>query len=115
MAQAGSGQQAPIKVLGVDHIVLRVKDVQRSVDWYQRVLGLAPVRLAEWQVGRLDPMWWCYFLPRQRQRLHPVPSGCSLAMVQAPVGGAVLVRGASMSAQAVEMSEAVCVCGCPFA
>jgi len=40
-----------VEVLAMDHIVLRVSDVQRSLDWYTRVLGLEAVRLEEWHAG----------------------------------------------------------------
>ncbi len=37
--------------LALDHVVLEVRDVEASVSFYRRVLGLAPVRLAQWQRG----------------------------------------------------------------
>ena len=40
-----------IDVLGLDHIVLRVSDVERSLDWYTMMLGLEPVRADEWRAG----------------------------------------------------------------
>ena len=40
-----------IQVTGMDHIVLRVSDVERSLDWYTSRLGLEPVREAEWRAG----------------------------------------------------------------
>ena len=40
-----------IDVLRLDHIVLRVRDVERSLDWYTRMLGLEPVRVDEWRSG----------------------------------------------------------------
>ena len=36
----------------MDHIVLRVSDVKRSLDWYTNVLGLEPVRVDEWLDGK---------------------------------------------------------------
>jgi catechol 2,3-dioxygenase-like lactoylglutathione lyase family enzyme len=39
-------------VKGVDHIVLRVKDPIKSVQWYANTLGLQPVRLEEFQAGK---------------------------------------------------------------
>jgi catechol 2,3-dioxygenase-like lactoylglutathione lyase family enzyme len=41
----------PIRVTGLDHIVLRVADMERSVAWYRDELGLEPVRLDEWRAG----------------------------------------------------------------
>ncbi len=38
-----------IEVTGLDHIVLRVADVERSLDWYRSKLGLAGVRVEEWR------------------------------------------------------------------
>ena len=40
-----------VEVVAMDHIVLRVSDVQRSLDWYTTMLGLEPVRADEWQAG----------------------------------------------------------------
>lgn len=51
-----------MRVTGLDHVVLKVSDMERSVTWYTDVLGLEAVRLAEWRRGeapfvsmRLDP------------------------------------------------------------
>ena len=38
-----------MKVRGLDHIVLNVADVERSVAWYRDRLGLEPERLEEWR------------------------------------------------------------------
>ena len=40
-----------LDVTAMDHIVLRVSDVERSLDWYTNMLGLQPVRLNEWRAG----------------------------------------------------------------
>ena len=40
-----------VQVVAMDHIVLRVSDVKRSLDWYANELGLEPVRVEEWQAG----------------------------------------------------------------
>ncbi|MDE2892037.1 MAG: VOC family protein [Chloroflexota bacterium] len=40
-----------VEVVAMDHIVLRVSEVQRSLDWYTTMLGLEPVRLDEWRAG----------------------------------------------------------------
>ena len=37
----------------LDHIVLVVDDVERSLAWYQHHLGLAPVRVDEWRAGQV--------------------------------------------------------------
>jgi catechol 2,3-dioxygenase-like lactoylglutathione lyase family enzyme len=38
-----------MRVIGMDHIVLNVADVRRSLDFYVGVLGLAPERVDEWE------------------------------------------------------------------
>jgi len=40
-----------MKVVGHDHIVLRVADAERSLEFYAGALGLAPERLEEWRAG----------------------------------------------------------------
>lgn len=40
-----------IRVVGFDHLVLRVADVERSLDWYTGLLGLAGERVEEWRRG----------------------------------------------------------------
>ena len=40
-----------VLVMALDHIVLRVSDVERSLRWYSERLGLAPVRVDEWRAG----------------------------------------------------------------
>ncbi|MDE2966776.1 MAG: VOC family protein [Chloroflexota bacterium] len=40
-----------MQVKSIDHIVLRVADVARSLDWYTNMLGLEPVRVDEWRAG----------------------------------------------------------------
>jgi catechol 2,3-dioxygenase-like lactoylglutathione lyase family enzyme len=42
-----------VKVLGLDHIVLRVADVERSLAWYRDELGLEPERVEEWRRGEV--------------------------------------------------------------
>lgn len=36
---------------GIDHVVLKVADVRRSLDWYVERFGVSAVRLAEWEAG----------------------------------------------------------------
>lgn len=38
-------------ITGVDHIVLCVRHMERSVEWYGTHLGLAAERLDEWRAG----------------------------------------------------------------
>ena len=40
-----------LQVQALDHIVLAVADVGRSLEWYCDRLGLAPVRADEWRAG----------------------------------------------------------------
>ncbi|HEX5615673.1 MAG TPA: VOC family protein [Acidimicrobiia bacterium] len=42
-----------IRVTGLDHIVLRCADVERSLAWYTTELGLAPERVDEWRRGEV--------------------------------------------------------------
>lgn len=44
---------AVVAVEGLDHFVLDVTDVERSLRFYCGVLGLEPVRLDEWRAGRV--------------------------------------------------------------
>jgi catechol 2,3-dioxygenase-like lactoylglutathione lyase family enzyme len=38
-----------VQAVGIDHVVLKVRDVERSVQWYHDLLGLEPERLEEWR------------------------------------------------------------------
>ena len=40
-----------LRIRGLDHIVLRSPDIERSLDFYCRVLGLGEVRVEEWRAG----------------------------------------------------------------
>ncbi len=40
-----------VNVQGFDHLVLKVADPQKSIDWYRDNLGLTSEREAEWQAG----------------------------------------------------------------
>ena len=42
---------AVVRVTGLDHVVLVVADVERSLRWYRDVLGLPGVRVEEWRRG----------------------------------------------------------------
>ncbi len=44
---------APIRVTGLDHIVLDVADVERSLAFYVGQLGLTPMRVEEWRRGEI--------------------------------------------------------------
>ncbi|MEU7995622.1 VOC family protein [Micromonospora sp. NPDC049060] len=40
-----------VRVTGFDHLVLNVTDVERALDFYCGLLGLAPVRVDRWRAG----------------------------------------------------------------
>jgi len=42
-----------VRVRGLDHVVLRVADVERSLTWYCDELGCAPERVDEWRAGKI--------------------------------------------------------------
>jgi catechol 2,3-dioxygenase-like lactoylglutathione lyase family enzyme len=48
LVEASVRSQA-VHVIGFDHVVLAVADVERSLRWYMNVLGLAGVRVEEWR------------------------------------------------------------------
>jgi catechol 2,3-dioxygenase-like lactoylglutathione lyase family enzyme len=41
-----------VRILGLDHLVLRCRNVETTRAWYQRHLGLAAERLEEWRAGQ---------------------------------------------------------------
>lgn len=42
-----------VRVVGFDHLVLKVADVERSLAWYAGRLGLAGERVEEWRRGEV--------------------------------------------------------------
>jgi catechol 2,3-dioxygenase-like lactoylglutathione lyase family enzyme len=42
-----------MRVRELDHLVLNVADVERSLDWYTGLLGLAGERVDEWRAGEV--------------------------------------------------------------
>ncbi|GHF54921.1 dioxygenase [Streptomyces mashuensis] len=42
-----------MRVIGFDHLVLNVSDVERSLAFYTGPLGLEPVRVDEWRAGKV--------------------------------------------------------------
>ena len=48
-----SGDRPEFRVVDLDHIVLRVKDVERALDFYTGVLGLAPHRVEQFRAGEV--------------------------------------------------------------
>jgi catechol 2,3-dioxygenase-like lactoylglutathione lyase family enzyme len=49
--QMAAERQPLVKIREMDHIVLRVKDVHKSLRFYTEVLGLKPERVEEFQAG----------------------------------------------------------------
>ena len=47
MPATPSARPSPVEVLGLDHVVLRVADIEASLDWYRRVLGCKVERRIE--------------------------------------------------------------------
>ncbi len=43
---------APLKVIGFDHLVINTADAERALRFYCDDLGLQPVRVDEWRSGR---------------------------------------------------------------
>ncbi|MFJ4094428.1 VOC family protein [Kitasatospora sp. NPDC089913] len=43
-----------IRVKAFDHLVLNVRDIERSLDFYGGLLGLEPVRVEEWRAGKVS-------------------------------------------------------------
>ena len=70
----GSSERAPVvSVTGLDHIVLRVADVERALEFYRGELGLAGERVDAWRRGdapfpsvRVDPTTVIDFLAAER-------------------------------------------------
>jgi catechol 2,3-dioxygenase-like lactoylglutathione lyase family enzyme len=44
---------SPVRVTDLDHLVLDVADVERSLAFYVDVLGLEPMRVDEWRRGEV--------------------------------------------------------------
>jgi catechol 2,3-dioxygenase-like lactoylglutathione lyase family enzyme len=42
-----------VRATGLDHVVLTVADVERSLQWYTSELGLAGARVDEWRRGEV--------------------------------------------------------------
>jgi catechol 2,3-dioxygenase-like lactoylglutathione lyase family enzyme len=42
-----------VRTIGIDHYVLMVADVERSLAWYQEHLSLEPQRVDEWRRGEV--------------------------------------------------------------
>ena len=49
----GAGDEPAVRVIGLDHVVLIVADVEASVRWYRDVLGMSIERLEPWRRGEV--------------------------------------------------------------
>ena len=49
----GGPEAEPITVVGLDHVVLRVADPERSLRFYIDILGLEAERVEEWRAGKV--------------------------------------------------------------
>jgi catechol 2,3-dioxygenase-like lactoylglutathione lyase family enzyme len=45
-------EEAAVRVIAFDHLVLNVEDIERALDFYCGPLGLEPVRVEEWRAGK---------------------------------------------------------------
>lgn len=43
-----------MRVIALDHLVLNVADIERSLAFYTGLLGLEPVRVEEWRAGKVS-------------------------------------------------------------
>ncbi|MFJ9775664.1 VOC family protein [Kitasatospora sp. NPDC101157] len=43
-----------MRVVALDHLVLNVADIERSLAFYTGLLGLEPVRVDEWRAGKVS-------------------------------------------------------------
>lgn len=66
-----------MRVIGFDHLVLNVADVERSLDFYCGKLGLEPVRLDQWRAGavpfpsvRVSPVTVIDLVKRERREAN---------------------------------------------
>jgi catechol 2,3-dioxygenase-like lactoylglutathione lyase family enzyme len=71
-----------MRVTGLDHIVLRVADAERSLAWYTGELGLEALRVEEWRQGavpfpsvRVDAGTIVDLLPADRPPADDAPPG----------------------------------------
>ena len=54
-----------VTVTAFDHLVLRCRDIETTLAWYQNHLGLGPVRVDEWRNGEV-------FFPSLRVNAHTI-------------------------------------------
>jgi catechol 2,3-dioxygenase-like lactoylglutathione lyase family enzyme len=104
------------KATALDHLVLVVSDVERSLAWYQRHLGLSAVRVDEWRAGaapfpslRVDADTIIDFVPGEPspgwlEHLCFVVSAADLAAVRATGELTILADGPRFGARGMASS-----------
>ena len=72
--------QAGLRVTEMDHIVLCTRHVDRAIEFYERILGLAAERLAEFRAGeapfpsvRINPGTIIDLLPGIQRQINAQP------------------------------------------
>ncbi|WP_433220743.1 VOC family protein [Microtetraspora malaysiensis] len=83
--QLGRWSAPPVRITGIDHLVLTVTNIERTIDFYQRVLGMRPVTFG---AGRRALVFGTSkinlhevgseFLPRAT---HPTPGSADLCLL----------------------------------
>ena len=68
-----------------DHVAMPVGDIERSVEFYQRVLGAKPIGLEKWREGRAPVV--AVSFGRQKFNLHPPDNKITLKAAQPMIGG----------------------------
>ena len=53
MATHSAETSVKLKVVDMDHIVIRVKEVERAIEFYTEVLGMPPHRVEEYRAGKV--------------------------------------------------------------
>jgi catechol 2,3-dioxygenase-like lactoylglutathione lyase family enzyme len=69
----------------IDHVAMPVSDIERSVEFYGRVLGAQPIDLEKWRAGKW-PIVSISF-GRQKFNLHPAANDFTLKAAHPAVGG----------------------------
>lgn len=68
-----------------DHVAMPVGDIERSVEFYQRVLGATPVGLEKWRAGKWPVVSVSF--GRHKFNLHPPDNRITLKAAHPMVGG----------------------------
>ena len=95
-----------MRVIGIDHIVLDVTDIERSVAWYGERLGLVPERLEEWRRGEVAFVSLRVDATTIIDLLQKEPSGENVNHVALVVAGVDLDELAQSGEWEVEMGPA---------